>query len=172
MFYHKFFVLPIIIAWLIPALSVFAVEKETIGWIEKVKINKGRLQLKAKIDTGATTSSINAKILKKFKKNNERWIRFKILNQKGRSIVLERKIIRTVKIKRKLALPIKRYVINIGICIGDFYKEEEINLANRENFVYPVLVGRNYLRGHFLVDSERTLTTKPVCKNWLEYNKG
>ena len=159
-------------AWLIPALSVSAYEKETIGWIENVKINKGSLQLKAKIDTGATTSSINAKIIKKFKKNNEDWVRFKVQNKKGKGIVLERKVIRTVKIKRKLALPIKRLVITIGICIGDFYKEEEINLANRENFVYPVLVGRNYLRGHFLVDSERAMTRKPVCKGWLEYNKG
>lgn len=164
MFFTKSTVLAIFSACLIPTLNTFAQEKETIGWLEKVAINGSSLQLKAKIDTGATTSSIHSKVLKKFKKNNENWVRFRIKTASGNKIVLERKIQRISKIKRKLAFSIKRPVVLLGICIGNTYKEEEVNLAKRDNFVYPLLIGRNYLKGNFLVDSEVTFTRKPACK--------
>lgn len=164
MFFHKSRILPILLAWLIPFLNTFAVEKEAIGWLEEITINSSKFQLKAKIDTGATTSSINAKILKEFIKNNQDWVRFSVTNKRGEEIILEREIKRIVQIKRKRASPIERPVIMLGICIGNVYREEEVNLANRDNFDYPVLVGRNYLQGYFLVDSEITYTTKPSCQ--------
>ena len=142
----------------------FALEKQTIGWLEDVKVNGSDFQLKAKIDTGATTSSLNAKIIKKFTKDGDKWIRFRIKNKMGQNILLERKIVRYVKIKRKLAFALKRPVINLGICIGKVFREQEVNLADRKNFEYQMLVGRNYLQGNFLVDSELVYTSKPSCK--------
>lgn len=153
----------ILMIWLGGITLVHAADKQSIGWLEKVSINNHELQLKAKIDTGATTSSLNAIIIKKFTRDKQRWVQFRVHNKEGEDIFLERKILRTVKIKRKLALPIKRYVISLGICLGNSYREMEVNLANRENFVYRLLIGRNYLKEHFLVDSSRTFTTSPNC---------
>lgn len=141
-----------------------ATAKETIGWLEKIAISKKNLQFKAKIDTGATTSSIHAKILNQFTKNDLDMVRFEITTTDGESVVLEREVKRITTIKRKRAISIERPVVILGICIGNTYKEEEINLSNRANFNYPVLIGRNYLSGDFLVDSEVTFTTKPRCK--------
>lgn len=153
----------ILLPWFGFAALVHADDKQSIGWLEEISIDKDALQLKAKIDTGATTSSINSKIIKKYTRDHESWVRFRVQNKDGEDIVLDRKILRVVQIKRKLALPIKRYVISLGICLGNTYRELEVNLANRENFVYRVLIGRNYLHDHFLVDSARTFTTSPNC---------
>jgi hypothetical protein len=147
----------------LPDIS-YARDKQTIGWIEKVALDNNRLQLKAKIDTGATTSSIHAEVLKKFKRGGQKWVRFKLRNKTGQSIVVEKKVVRMVKIKRKLALSLKRPVVLLGVCLGKVYREEEVNLSNRGNFVYEMLIGRNYLKDYFLVDSSRTFTVKPRCK--------
>jgi hypothetical protein len=151
------------LVWFLQISTSFAVEKQAIGWLENVKINGGELELKAKIDTGATTTSINAKKIKKFKKNGDEWIRFRVENKEGEKVTLEKKITRYVSIKRKLALSIKRPVVNLGICIGNVYRELEVNLADRSNFVYRVLIGRNYLRDYFLVDSAQKYTVTPSC---------
>lgn len=163
MFNPRSSALLILLVWFLQISTSYAAEKQKIGWVENVTINGSELQLKAKIDTGATTSSINAKIVKKFTKNGKKWIRFSVQNNSGQTIVLERKIVRYVKIKRKLALPLKRPVVNLGICLGKIHQVLEVNLSDRKNFDYQLLVGRNYLRGHFIVDSDDEYTIKPSC---------
>lgn len=145
--------------------SAFALNKQVIGWLENVKIDNSDFQLKAKIDSGATTSSLNAKIIKKFTKNGKKWVRFRIKNKLGQEIILEKRIIRNVKIKRKLALSIKRPVIKLGVCLGNVYRAQEVNLSDRNNFEFHMLIGRNFLKGYFLIDSELEYTTAPTCEN-------
>lgn len=148
----------------LPAAGIFAAEKQAIGWVEKVTIDNSDFKLKAKIDTGATTTSVSAKILKKFVRNGENWMRFQIEDEKNNKLILERRVLKYVKIKRKLIFSIKRPVITLGICIGNVYRKEEVNLSDRKNFIYPALIGRNFLKGYFLVDSEKKFTVKPGCK--------
>lgn len=154
----------ILILWMLYVSSVFSFEKQSIGWLESVTINDHELKLQAKIDSGATTSSIHAKIIKKFTRDGKKWIRFRVKNKRGQEIILEKRIQRYVKIKRKLMFSIKRPVIKLGICLGKVFRELEVNLADRKNFLYPMLIGRNYLKGYFLVDSELKFTTKPSCR--------
>lgn len=157
-------VLVLLLIWLFNIENVFATEKQIIGWLEYAQIKNSDLQLKAKIDTGATTSSLNANIIKTFTRDKEKWIRFSITNKGEQTVILERKVQRYVNIKRKLALSLKRPVINLGICVGKVFQIQEVNLADRKNFEYQMLIGRNYLHGYFLVDSELEYTTKPSCK--------
>lgn len=155
---------PVLLLCFLPVSGVFAQEKLVIGWIEKISLYNSKFQLKAKIDTGATTSSVSAEILKKYKQDGEDWVRFQVVNKSGGKIVLERKVLQYVKIKRKLIFSIRRPVVSLGICIGHVYREEKVNLSDRKNFLYPLLIGRNFLSGYFLVDSERIFTVKPECK--------
>lgn len=144
---------------------VKAGDMQVIGWVEYVGINGLDMQVKAKIDTGATVSSINAKILKSYEKDGKQWVKFQIKNNKGDERIIDKEVIREVFIKRKGAEPLKRPVVYLDICLGSIYKEAEINLSSRDNFVYEVLIGRNYLMGDFLVDSNNTFTVKPSCEN-------
>jgi len=159
---HLFVGLPALFFTLI-AFPVTATELSVIGWLEYVDIDGGDMQYEAKIDTGADVSSINADIIKEFTRNNLDWVQLALVNKEGQRIILEKQILRYAKIKRKQALPVKRPVISLGVCLGDQYRKIEVNLAKRKNFKYKLLIGRNFLRGTYLVDSSNTYTTQPGC---------
>ena len=146
---------------------VNADNKIIIGEKENIAINENQIHLIAKIDTGADSSSLGAKILETYKKNNELWVKFEVIDSLGQSNVLDRKVIRHVKIKRKKSHPldnsIKRPIINLDICLGSHYQLKEVNLSNRSNFKFPFLIGKKFLRGKFIVDVEKSLTQTINC---------
>ena len=55
-----------------------AVAAETVGWLESVTILPGSRVLDAKLDTGADTSSLDARGIQVLQKNGEDWVQFKI----------------------------------------------------------------------------------------------
>lgn len=138
--------------------------KPAIGWVEHVKIMETDLQLKAKIDTGADSSSVNAKFLEKYIRNGEEWLRFQIFNNNGKKVILDKKIVRYMKLKRRKASSITRPVVTLSLCVGKISRDIEINLADRSNFKYVMLIGRDFLRDTYVVDSAKTLTTEPNCQ--------
>ena len=140
-----------------------AATKQTIGWLEYAHIGEANMRLEAKIDTGADTTSIKAKILKKFSVDGQAWIRFRLMDDHWHTAVLERKIERYVRIKRKMAPSIRRPVIRLGICIGNIYRDVEVNLSDRKNFKYQLLIGRNYLHDVYLVDAAQRHAVQPIC---------
>jgi hypothetical protein len=148
---------------LLPLYNVYA-QKQVVGWVENSKIYPGGILVKAKIDTGAKTSSINCNCITPFRKNNEDWIRFSIENTKGELQWFERKISRVAIIKRHFGKKQKRYVVKLGLCLGNVYKETDFSLIDRSGLNYQVLVGRRFLKGTHIVDPGRTFVTQPVCK--------
>ena len=56
-----------------------------------------------------------------------------------------------------------RPVILLRICLGGVRKEAEVNLVDRSRFKYPLLIGRSFLAGDFLIDSDQTYLLKPLC---------
>lgn len=142
-----------------------AESKRQIGWIENVTIYPGNLQFKAKIDTGALTSSINAKNIEEFEKDDEQWVRFEIHNKSGDTVELEMPVSREAIIKRHFGERQKRYVVRMDICLGDIHKETDVTLVDREGFLYALLIGRRYLKKHFIIDPAEQFTLEPACKN-------
>jgi hypothetical protein len=140
-----------------------AQSKDIVGRIEKVRIYPGDLVLRAKLDTGARNSSLHAPGITKFEMNGETWVRFSMKNHRGEEATLERKIIREAKIKQKNRDSEKRPVIMLGICLGRQYREVEVNLVDRAEFNYPMLIGRSFMVGHLLVDPELKYTVEPAC---------
>ena len=51
---------------------------ETLGFVEWVVMNDTGLRLKARLDTGAKTSSLHAVNVKEFKKDDQKWVKFQI----------------------------------------------------------------------------------------------
>ena len=139
-------------------------EKLVAGWIENVQIHPGNLFIRAKLDTGAKNSSLNAAQIKKFERQGETWIQFYVVDRKGKKFNFEKKVHRYAKIKDRGSAPENRPVILLGICLGAIYKEVEVNLEDRSNFNYPLLIGRSFLKGSIIVDPSATFTTKPECE--------
>lgn len=146
------------------AASAHDEERQAVGWVEKIIIFPGNLQLKAKLDTGALNSSLNASQIEEFVRNDEKWIRFNVTNWQNVTATLEKKLIRTARIKEHDRESNRRPVIQLGICLANVFKEVEVNLVDRSNFRYQILIGRSYLQGSFVVDPARTFTVKPQCQ--------
>jgi hypothetical protein len=111
------------------ALPATGQAREIVGWVEKVRLYPWDIVAKARIDTGAKTSSMGVDALKYFYRNNEQWVRFTATNFKDVTIEIERKVIRISKIKDPYGKLIQRPVVNIGICLGGYYENAEVNLA-------------------------------------------
>lgn len=146
------------------SIFAFAAEKRIVGWIETVSIYPGNMKVKAKLDTGARNSSLNAQNLEQFKRDGETWVRFDLHNYKNRQETFEAKVIRTTRIKQLGQKADSRPVIKLGICVGNTYKEVEVNLEDRRGFNYQMLIGRSFLKGSFIVDPGLTFTIKPDCQ--------
>jgi hypothetical protein len=134
------------------------------GWIENVSIFPGDLKIKAKLDTGAKNSSLNAKHIEEFERDGEKWVGFTLKNWKGRTEKFEARVIRTATIKQHETESVTRPVILLGICLGNVYKEVEVNLEDRSKFNYQMLIGRSYLRNSILVDASATFKIQPDCQ--------
>ena len=141
--------------------------KVIAGWIEKVSLVEQPLILKAKLDTGAKTSSIHAINIEQFKKDGDRWVRFDLLlkdeNDKQHTIHMETPKARRVRIKNNDGDHDRRAVVELEICFDGRKHVTEFTLANRAEYIYDVLLGREFLQGIAVVDPENTFLTQASC---------
>lgn len=131
--------------------------KITIGEVEEVILMPWGVRLPARIDTGAATSSLDARELKV--KNN--MAEFKLPKRFGGQEfhlpVREWQYIRSSDFKEK------RPVVEITFCMGPKVLRVEVNLNDRSTVKYPLILGRNALKDHFIVDCERAHCLPPSC---------
>lgn len=155
------------------AVPAFAEEKTTVGWVEKVMLQDVGMTVSAKLDTGAKTSSIDAEIvdIAKTAKSHKDHPGEKVVFTVGSDDkaepkkTFEREVVRYVRIKKKGGGYIRRPVIEMTFCVAGRLITEEVNLANRENFIYPVLIGRNMMQhAGLVIDASRKYISKPACK--------
>ena len=164
---QRYFIAGLLACSFAPAMQ--AAQTQTIGWIEHVQILPQDIMLKAKIDTGADNSSIHADDIAVFEKDGSKRVKFTVENKKGEKATFDLPLIRYATIKRKLTDPIKRPVVSMELCIGNILKKVHINLANRGNFKYRMLIGRSYLKELYLVDSGKRYTSEPNCKGSIAH---
>lgn len=142
--------------------------KVMAGWLEPVYLSElPQHRIKAKLDTGAKTSSINARDIESFTRNGKPWVRFELvlkgIRGKTRTIALERPRLRSVLIKEHNGKPGKRPVVTLELCFSGTPHQIEFTLADRSEFNYPVLLGRRFLAGIAVVDPQATYVTEPDC---------
>ena len=150
----------------IQATGLEVEESQTVGWVENGKIAGTEEEVKLKLDTGATTSSINAEILEQPEEETESggMIKFRFSDGEGVTKTFELPITRWVRIESRTKDYIRRPVVRMKMCVAGRWIEEEVNLADRDDFNYSVLIGRNMLaKGKLLVDSSQTFTKTPFC---------
>jgi hypothetical protein len=137
---------------------------KSIGWIEHVQVPSGNMLLTAKIDTGADNSSIHAKNVEIYERTGSKRVRFSVENKQGDSQQFDLPLVRIAYIKRKGADPLQRPVVSMDVCVGDTLKTTQVNLANRGNFNYRMLIGRSFLKDTYLVNPGQKFTAEPICK--------
>ncbi|MBN7770148.1 ATP-dependent zinc protease [Marinobacter daepoensis] len=153
-------------------------DPEIMGFVEWVVMGETGIRLKARLDTGAKTSSLHAVNVERFQKDNEDWVRFQLPlgdhkdqptegNLEHEEVILEfeRPVYRTVLIKRKGAPSQRRYVVKMEFCIGGKPHETQFSLTDRGKFSYPVLLGRRFMRDdNILIDSALSFMVENECE--------
>lgn len=132
-----------------------------VGRVENVFLRpKGAasksLKLKARIDTGAGLCSMHAHDLVNFERDGKPWVRFAVLEPKtDQPIYFEQPLVRHVFIKQLNGEDQRRSIVNMSIALGDVVERVDVTLTDRSDYVYQVLIGRNFLRDHIVVDVSR-----------------
>lgn len=148
---------------LIPAPAALAAERQTIGHVEDVRIIPGDVIFRARIDSGAETSSLDVSDMVEFQRDGKPWVRFTAANAAGRSLTLERPVVRTANVRRSGAATQQRHVVLIGLCLGRVFADAEVNLTDRAGMTYRMLIGRRFLADRFLIDVAAANLTTPEC---------
>ena len=131
--------------------------KAVIGEVEKIRVNPGNFVMKARIDTGASITSIGIDSVEIINEDGEDWAIVTIDDHTTRH-----KVVRYIYVKRHGAKAHKRPVIKLRLTLGEISRNVNVSLANRGNFQYQLLIGRNFLNDRFVVDVSLKNTIAPM----------
>ncbi len=128
-----------------------------IGESEVIHLPGFSVPFEARVDTGATTSSIEATDVSSFERDGRKWVRFRVLSRSGaEEKTYELPVARTVRIKQHAGSEsLLRISVLLTFRIGHLTLEREFTLTDRSHFEYPVLIGRNIISGLAAVDPSR-----------------
>lgn len=148
----------------IAATQALAQSLDEIGYVENLWLTSHKASFPAKIDTGALTSSLNARNYEIFKKRGKKWVRFKIQSKNGVRLVVKRPIERFARIRRAGVELKRRPIIKLKACLGGKTQSAEFSLTDRTSMNYQVIVGRKFLENRFVVNPAESFLVSGKCK--------
>lgn len=134
-----------------------------LGAVEEVVVVPPGLRLRARVDTGATLSSIDAQVLTITGAGRQRRVRFDLIGQDGRHVTVERPLVAFAEVVNGDGQSRRRPIVVLDICVGGVRIPTEVTLNDRTGLEHRVLLGRRLLEGRFVVDVARRFTTAPSC---------
>lgn len=132
----------------------------TIGWREFVDLpHFGVTGVKAKVDTGARTSSLHAFRLAVFTRDDRDWASFEIHpNQRNAAGArkVEAEVIEFRQVRSSNGTVQRRPVIRTDVVWNEQCWPIDVTLTNRDEMGFRMLLGRAALRRRVLVDPSRS----------------
>jgi ribosomal protein S6--L-glutamate ligase len=134
-------------------------QKKIIGSEEWIRIPELNIPaVKARIDSGAKTSTLHAYNMQTFEDNGKEYVRFDVhpvqhnrrISVRCKAELVGRRVIKSSSGDRQ-----RRYVIKTPITLGGETWDIEVTLTNRDNMGYRMLIGREAMRGRYIVDPEQ-----------------
>lgn len=148
----------------------------SVGWREWVGLpDIGVEHIKAKLDTGARSSSLHAFDLEEFERDGASWVRFSVhpwqeSAEDAQTVELPVHDRRTIRSSTGHAQ--QRYVVTMNLRLLDQTFPAEVTLARRDAMGFRLLVGREALRRGFVVDSGRSYLGGKPPKPVRRRNRG
>lgn len=132
-------------------------ERLTIGWREWVQLEDlGVPWVKCKVDTGARSSCLHACNLKTFDVGETKWIQFvvhPIQRDSKTSVLCKAPILEYRKIRSSNGHVERRPVVVSKVRLLDQVWPIEVTLTNRDEMGFRMLLGRESIKGRFLIDT-------------------
>ncbi|MDA7506349.1 ATP-dependent zinc protease [Akkermansiaceae bacterium] len=141
----------------------------TVGWREWLALpDLGIPYIKAKIDSGARTSSLHTAKYEIFQRGEQDWVRFTVHPIKHHN-----------EVEHQMEVPVadyrivrdsggheeKRPFIRTTLQVGSQQWEIEVSLANRESMKFRMLLGRTGMRNRISIDCGQSYLTQKKPKN-------
>lgn len=133
-------------------------QKHVLGRNEWVGMPSLGSYFKARLDTGANTSSLTAKDIQTFERDGENWVRFKLAIDENDAVVpavrereYEAKVLRQVRIVQASGAE-TRPVVRLPLTLGPIEQNVEFTLNDRSHLTYPVLLGRRFMMDIAVID--------------------
>jgi hypothetical protein len=144
-------------------LSVYAVNrvlaphKTVLGaTVDVIELDSG-FTMKARVDTGASVSSLHCKNIvineeaNEPEQNSGKNARFQLEGKDGETHWIESTILGYAGI-RNASGTAGRYRVRLRLSCRDIEKDVIVSLNDRSEMKYPLLLGRNFLEDDFVVD--------------------
>ena len=146
----------VILIYSAPSRAQLLKEKVLVGRVEWVGLPDIKIKLKARIDTGAKTTSMHAVNIEEVEQRGDLFVKFQTVDAEGKVVEMVRKVGTTQRVSNTSGFVSRRYVIKEKIKMGNIEREILINLNDRSKMEYKFLIGRNVLLGRFIVDVARS----------------
>lgn len=176
----------VLMGGLVPAVALSGVppaNKTIYGLHESVHILELGITVPAKLDTGAGSASLSARYIKTFERDGVKVVEFDIAVDRddreewgisqAQSDDVELPLTGHVRIKRRAESVqdgerdfSRRPMVTLTVCVGNRLQKIDVNLTDRSEFRYPLLVGADALTGlGALVDPSLSMAAgKPRCR--------
>lgn len=145
---------------------------QVVGRAEKGLVSEHCLPMEIRMDTGAKTSSLSAQNIKLFKKDGQDWVKFTLDPEHSpAALPFELPVVRLVNIRNRKAenQPTtfeKRPVVLMPVTLGAQTQMLQVNLADRSDFHYGMLMGRTaMLQFGLMIDPQLVNTTQAKCQS-------
>ncbi len=134
--------------------------KPTIGWREWVRLpDFGVESIKAKVDTGARTSSLHASDIEEFARDGIEYVRFCVHPEQRSAhpvVSVEVPLLARRQVKNSGGKSEVRPVVETTVELLGQRWSIELTLTRRSTMGFRMLLGRQAIRGHLVVDPGRS----------------
>ncbi|MET6991167.1 30S ribosomal protein S6--L-glutamate ligase [Sediminicola arcticus] len=135
--------------------------------------------IKARVDSGARTSSIQATNTKVFTKGVQEWVKFEVnplQDNRSFNMLCEAKLVDRRTVKSSSGISEERLVIKTPVTIGSETFNIELTLANRDTMEFRMLLGREALNERYMVNPAESyclgdITDEEITDKYAPYVK-
>ena len=146
-----------------------------IGWREWVSLpDVGIPWIKAKVDTGARSSSLHAQHIREFERDGIPWVRFDVRPWQGAHelVPVELPVFDRRDVRSSSGHAQSRLVVLLDLVLVGRRITAEVTLSNRSEMGFRMLIGREALRQGFTIEPARSFLGGKAPKTFRRLNRG